>query len=194
MKKALLLVGSVLCTLLLANSTRADIATVTLSALSQTYDGTAKTVTITTDPPDLTVDVTYNGDSSAPTNAGSYTVVANVDDPTYTGSATNTLVINKAQATITATNLFPNYQGVPLMPTLTTSPVGLALNVTYSGSPDAPTLPGRYLVRAIVQDVNYQGTSSFLMRIRNSPAQITLIGLNQTYDGTPKGVTATTSP
>jgi hypothetical protein len=68
-------------------------ATVTLSNLSQTYDGAGESVSVTTVPPGLMVNVTYNGATNAPTNTGSYSVVATVNDTNYEGSATNTLVI-----------------------------------------------------------------------------------------------------
>ena len=68
--------------------------TVTLGNLSQTYDGTARSVTATTTPNGLTVNITYNGSANAPTNAGSYTVIGTINDANYQGSATNTLVIN----------------------------------------------------------------------------------------------------
>jgi catalase (peroxidase I) len=42
------------------------------------------------------VNITYNGSASAPTNAGSYTVIGTITDANYQGSATNTLVINNA--------------------------------------------------------------------------------------------------
>jgi GH25 family lysozyme M1 (1,4-beta-N-acetylmuramidase) len=68
-------------------------AAVMLSNLTQTYDGTAKSVSVTTVPPGLAVIVTYNGSSAAPTNVGNYTVVALVNDLNYQGGATNTLEI-----------------------------------------------------------------------------------------------------
>ncbi len=67
-------------------------AIVTLDGLGQTYDGAPKLVTATTQPPGLTVDITYDGLPDAPTNAGSYTVIGTVNDPAYFGGATNTLV------------------------------------------------------------------------------------------------------
>jgi len=76
-------------------------ATVTLGNLTATYDGTSKSATATTIPPNLMVTFTYNGSSSAPVAAGSYTVIATVNDPNYTGSATGTLVISPATPTIT---------------------------------------------------------------------------------------------
>ncbi len=75
-------------------------ATVTLGNLSQPYDGTAKAVSATTDPTNLVVWVTYNGSASAPTNAGSYTVIGTISDARYYGSATNTLVIGKATPSV----------------------------------------------------------------------------------------------
>ena len=77
-------------------------ATVTLGNLNQVYDGTAKPATATMDPPGLTVNLTYDGSATAPTNAGSYTVIGTIDDGNYQGSATNTLVINAATLTYTA--------------------------------------------------------------------------------------------
>jgi hypothetical protein len=77
-------------------------ATVQLSNLNQTYDGTPKPVSVTTDPPDLIVSVTYDGSTHAPTNAGSYAVVATVVDPSYQGSANGTLIINPRPITVTA--------------------------------------------------------------------------------------------
>jgi len=68
-------------------------AAVTLGHLSQTFDGTAKAVTVATEPTNLAVSVTYDGNATAPTEVGSYTVIATVSDISYTGSATNVLVI-----------------------------------------------------------------------------------------------------
>jgi hypothetical protein len=68
-------------------------AAVALYNLAQTYDDTAKSVSITTVPPGLKLSITYNGSTNAPTNTGSYSVVGTVNDPNYQGSATNTLVI-----------------------------------------------------------------------------------------------------
>ena len=82
--------GSNSGTLVIAKAT----ATVTLSNLVQTYDGNPKPVTVTTTPTGLTVVVTYDGLSTAPSIAGSYAVVATVNDANYLGSASGTLVIS----------------------------------------------------------------------------------------------------
>ena len=68
-------------------------ATVALGNLQQTFDGTPKPVTATTTPANLSVAITYNGSGTAPTAAGSYTVVAAVTDANYSGSANGTLVV-----------------------------------------------------------------------------------------------------
>ena len=68
-------------------------AVVTLGSLSANYDGTPKSVTAATIPANLAVTVTYNGSLTPPTAAGSYTVVATINDPIYAGSATGTLLV-----------------------------------------------------------------------------------------------------
>jgi len=63
------------------------LATLTLSNLTQTYSGMPEAVTVTTSPAGLSgVSVTYNGSSTAPTNAGSYAVVASLSNANYTAS------------------------------------------------------------------------------------------------------------
>lgn len=74
----------------------ADPATVSLSGLDAVYDGTPKSVTVTTNPVGLIVDITYNGSPTPPTDAGNYAVIATVSDPNYQGSASGTLVISPA--------------------------------------------------------------------------------------------------
>ncbi len=74
-------------------------AIVTLGNLSQTYDGTPKSVTVTTDPLGLTVDVTYDGSPTPPSAVGNYAALATVNDPNYSGSANGTLEIIQATST-----------------------------------------------------------------------------------------------
>jgi uncharacterized delta-60 repeat protein len=76
-------------------------ATVSLSNLTQTYDGAPKSATVTTNAPAGALTVTYNGSLTVPTNAGAYQVVATVNDTNYNGQATGTLTINKANQKIT---------------------------------------------------------------------------------------------
>jgi len=82
-----------------------NVATATLvfsGSLQVVADGTAKTVVVTTTPPDLTgVTVTYNGSSTPPTDPGTYTVVATMNNPNYQGSAQTTLVILPQTVSVT---------------------------------------------------------------------------------------------
>ena len=84
-------------------------ATLSLGGLVFTYDGTPHAATVATSPTGLSgVTVTYTQNNvavAAPTTAGSYSVVAALDNPNYTAnSVTGTLVINPATPTITWAN------------------------------------------------------------------------------------------
>jgi hypothetical protein len=78
-------------------------STVTLGNLEQTYNKTGKSVSTTTNPVGLSTSVTYDGLATLPINAGTYTVVATITDPNYTGSTTGSLIIKPASLTVTAT-------------------------------------------------------------------------------------------
>ncbi|MBE0540496.1 MAG: Ig-like domain-containing protein [Verrucomicrobia bacterium] len=69
-------------------------ALVHLDQLYQVYDGTAKNVTVTTDPEGLAVSVIYDGSASAPTSAGSYEVIGAVVEAGYAGATTNSLTVD----------------------------------------------------------------------------------------------------
>ena len=140
-------------------------ATVTLNGLSQTYDGTPRLVTATTVPSGLTVDITYDGSATAPTNAGSYAVSATINDSNYSGTTSGTLTVAKADATITLAGLTATYDGAPKPVTATTNPSGLTVNITYNGSSVEPTDAGSYAASAAVDDVNYAGTASGTLEI-----------------------------
>ena len=75
-------------------------ATVALDGLEQTYDGTPKSVTTTTDPPDLDMRITYDGTTNPPTDVGCYVVTAEVFTLYYAGSATGMLRIGQTDQTI----------------------------------------------------------------------------------------------
>src|SRR6185369_443425 len=63
------------------------------ATLNRTFDGSQKAVTAATTPPGLAYLVTYNGSAIVPGNAGSYAVVATINDASYQGSSSGTLVI-----------------------------------------------------------------------------------------------------
>jgi hypothetical protein len=177
--------------------------TLTLDNLSQTYDSTPKSATVTTSPAGLAVTVTYSGTTTAPTNADSYPVVATITAPNYSGSASGTLVIAKASSTTTLSGGGTYvYNGSARAATVSVTGVGgLNLNPApdYSGNcsaapvtvTDTPctasyTYPG---------DTNHNSSSgSTSITITAASATINIGNLSQIYDGNPKPVTYTTSP
>jgi F0F1-type ATP synthase membrane subunit c/vacuolar-type H+-ATPase subunit K len=152
-------------------------ATITLGALTQTYDGTPHQVTATTLPTGLAVTLTYNGDATAPINAGSYAVAATINDADYFGSATGTLVVTPATATITLGGLSHIYDSFPHAVTAASVPAGLAVTLTYNGSASAPANSGSYAINAVVANPNYIGSATGTLVISPAPATITLAPL-----------------
>ncbi|HET9407547.1 MAG TPA: Ig-like domain repeat protein [Candidatus Sulfotelmatobacter sp.] len=87
------------------------LVTITLSNLTQTYDGNPKAVTFIASPNRGGVVVTYTGLSvtypasqNPPITAGTYTVTAMTTDPNFAGNASGTLTINKATPIINWSN------------------------------------------------------------------------------------------
>jgi PKD repeat protein len=159
--------GSVTSTVAVLTVLKAN-ASVTLGDLSQTYDGTAKHASAVTSPANLTVNTTYNG-GAAPTDAGSYTVIGTVSDANYDGSATNTLVIATASASVTLGNLSQTCDGTAKNVSVVTLPANLTVNVTYNGSTFAPVNAGTYTVVATVTDANYWGSATNTLVISPPP-------------------------
>src|SRR5439155_304326 len=163
----------------------------------QPYNGSPKSVTVTTSPAGLSgVSITYDGSAIAPTDIGSYSVVASLDNPYYTASnATGTLYI-QGDATITLSNLTQIYDGSPKPATATTSPAGLSgVSVTYNGSATVPTNAGSYAVVASLTNAIYIAPNATgTLTINKGTATITLSNLTQTYNASPKSATATTTP
>ena len=169
-------------------------ASITLGGLNQTYNGSAQPVSITTSPPGLSYTVTYNGTSSAPTNAGTYTVVATITDPNYEGSTTGTLTISKASATISLSDLNQTYDGTARVVTTTTAPSGLVTSFTYNDNPSAPINAGSFSVVATIIDSNYQGSVTGTLTVAKGSATVTLGNTSQIYDGFNRSVLTTTTP
>jgi hypothetical protein len=116
-------------------------ATVTLSGLAATYDGTAMSAIATPTPSGLPVTITYNGSSTAPVNAGSYAVVATVSSANYTGSASGTLVIAPLSQTITFGALAARTFGDAAFMLSATASSGLPVSYS-SGNPAVATISG----------------------------------------------------
>ncbi|NCV86932.1 MAG: hypothetical protein EBW14_13935, partial [Oxalobacteraceae bacterium] len=108
------------------------LATVALDNLSADYDGTPKVVSVTTTPPGLLVNVTYNGQSSAPVGAGSYEVLATIDDANYAGSKSMIQTIAPKAVTVTADAKSKEYGAED--PELTYLSSGLLGSDVFTGS------------------------------------------------------------
>ncbi|MEQ8477261.1 MAG: MBG domain-containing protein, partial [Fulvivirga sp.] len=169
-------------------------ATVAISNATQTYDTNPKPVTTVTTPAGLAVDVTYAGSPTPPTNAGTYAIVATINDANYEGSNTGSLTINKAAATVAISNTTQTYDTNPKPVTTVTTPAGLAVDVTYAGSPTPPTNAGTYAIVATINDTNYEGSNTGSLTINKAAATVAISNTTQTYDTNPKPVTTVTTP
>jgi hypothetical protein len=140
-------------------------ATVTLGNLSQTYNGSPRSATATSTATGISsFSFTYNGSPIAPTAAGSYNVVGKLANANYQGSATGTLIVAKATATVTLGNLSRTYNGTPRSATATTSATGISsFTFTYNGSAIAPTAVGRYTVVGTLANANYRGSATGIL-------------------------------
>ncbi len=114
-------------------------------------------------------------------------MVGTINDANYTGTATGTLVIAKAAATVMLGSLSATYDGNPHAATAITTPASLAVTFTYDGSSAAPTAAGSYPVVGTINDSNYTGTASGTLVIAKAAATVTLGSLSATYDSDPQG-------
>ena len=151
------------------------------NTISKVYDGSPKIVTATTKPLDLSYIVTYNGSTTPPTNAGTYTIVATIDDNFYTGTITGTLIINKQSATINISNLSQTYDGNPKSVTVGVTPVNVNYTTTYNTSTTPPTNVGNYKVVVTINDINYQGKQITELNIVGNSSTISALNFSKTY-------------
>jgi hypothetical protein len=181
---------------------------ITLGNLTQTYDGTPKPVTVTTTPPNIEgLVVTYSGSTIPPTNAGSYAVVASLNNPNYNDAGkTGTLVINRAEQTINFLAIGDKTYGVAPFALSAEATSGLPVsfqvvsgNATVAGNVLTISGSGPVTIRASQGgDNNYNPApdSTQTFNVAKAQATITLdpASLQQTYDGHAKHVSAVTNP
>lgn len=161
-------------------------ASISLSSLTHTYDGAAKSATYITNPAGKTVVIEYRQGGTLvgnPVNAGSYDVTATVSDNNYQGSATATLTINKAWVTINYGNLTHTYSGTVKAATATTTPAGKAVTFEYrqGGIAVTPVKAGRYDVTATVNEANYESINTALFTINKAPLTIKADDVSRKY-------------
>jgi autotransporter-associated beta strand protein len=80
-------------------------------------------------------------------------------------TATATVTVAKAAATVVLDDLTATYDGKPKPATAITQPPGLGVTVTYAGSPTPPILPGSYPVTAVIDDPNHVGSATGTLRL-----------------------------
>ena len=174
------------------SSTELYVTTLALGNLAQTFDGTARSVSVTTSPPGLTVTVTYNGSTNAPINAGSYTVIGTIVNPNYQACVTNTLVVGKAATTTTMRILTTGYffPGQSLTATYYLNPIALGV-VTPTGtvtltnelSPVAGPTPTRTVTMLLTNigtfhfAATYSGDANFLPSSSSPPISRTVLSM-----------------
>ena len=147
-------------------------ATVTLSNLTHTYNGTAKTPSTTVSPSGLTIQLIYTGTAaslSAPVSVGSYVVTASVVDNFFFGTTSGVVTISQASQTITFASIPTKFAGsgafvvAPsstsnLTVALTSSNAGVA---TVSGFSITPLTAGSTTISATqAGDTNYQAAAT----------------------------------
>jgi hypothetical protein len=129
---------------------------------------------------------------TAPVEPGIYSATITVVDDSYKGSLTTAMGIIPG-ASISFGSLSSAYTGSANPVQVVTDPVGLNVSVTYSKSPNAPSVPGTYPVVATIVDDVYSGTVSGDYVIEPAAAEITLSNLNQPFNSA-VAPTVTTSP
>ena len=185
-------------------------ATITFDTptLTQTYNGTPRVVTATTDPSGLTgVSITYDGSPTPPSAAGSYTVVASLTNDNYAApNQTGTLVVGRASSTTSFTSIAPPTLAFDqtYTPTATTTGDG---SLTISASPSSVCTFDGTVVRIVAgsgtctvtattaQGSNFDGSSATqTISAVKATATVTLSNLTQSYNGSPRSVSVATAP
>jgi serine/threonine-protein kinase len=140
-----------------------ELATVTLGDMTVTYNGLAREVAVSTDPAGLKVVVTYSqagNPVTAPTDAGTYEVLATIEDEKYQGSAVGILTINKANAIINVNGWTGMYTGTPHGATGTARGVrGEDLSGRLSLGASFTNVPGGRAYWTYEGGTNYNGAS-----------------------------------
>ena len=120
-------------------------------------------------------------------------MIGTINNANYQGSATNTMVINKASSSITLGSLSQTYNGTAKAATATTTPSGLAVSITYNGSANVPTNAGSYTVVGTISDVNYQGGATNTLVINAATLTYTANAASMTYGSVVPGLSGSVS-
>lgn len=103
--------------------------------------------------------------ATAASDVGTYEIIleGSEDDNYELSLEKGTLLITKAEATITFSNLEQKADGSEKQPEIVTNPSDLNYIVTFNGNSDVPTEVGDYEVTVTINEQNYEGmaTESF---------------------------------
>ncbi|MCX2739198.1 MBG domain-containing protein [Pontibacter anaerobius] len=169
-------------------------ASITLAGLTKTYTGQLQEATVSLSPAGLSgLNVTYNGSATPPTNAGSYNVVATLDNPNYVAAPMSaTMEIVKAVATVTLHNLVHTYDGDTKSATAATNAKDQStFTITYDEVEELPVnhKPGGYAVTATLNNANYAGSASGTLFINKADQVISWAAPASIRYGTPLSAT-----
>lgn len=107
---------------------------------------------------------TVAGNTVTIVGAGACTLLAEQDGDTQYNAAervTQSFTVSKAAASVSISgSLTPTYDGTPKSVSGTPTPGGLNVTLLYSGDTTAPSLPGQYFVKALINDPNYEGSAT----------------------------------
>ena len=84
----------------------------------------------------------------------------------------------QASAIVTLGNLNQLFTGSAINVTASTTPPGLTVNLTYNGSPNAPTDAGNYTVIGVISDPNYYGIATNTLVVGLPPQSFTAGSVN----------------
>ena len=107
---------------------------ITLAGLAQTYSGSGLVVSPSAAPPGLTFLITYDGSPVAPVNAGAHQVIVTIQDGLFQGSVTDSLVIAKADQTLTF-NALPDQGSTNVAQLVATAGSGLPVAFSVVSGP-----------------------------------------------------------
>lgn len=182
-------------------------ATITLSNLAHRYDGNPKAVIATTSPSGLSLSITYAGQSSPPVNAGLYSVVARITDPSYTGSATATLRIAKANQTISIDEVPDQILGSAQYQVVAKATSGLPISRWDSSNPSVATINNSGLVTIVgagqtsiiarqTGDLNFNAANMVGIPLNVFPSNASLPPTSQEFifNASPRSVVRTNLP
>jgi hypothetical protein len=150
------------------------IASMAISGLEQTADGTAKNVIATTTPADLSFIITYNGNANAPVNPGDYDVVVTINETNWKGTNEATFVILPAPLGISGSQ----YKSIEIYPTPAVNIITIKRTESDVASAVIYNVEGSELVRFDLKsneqhlDVSEFPIGLYLIQILNSKSEL----------------------